>query len=113
MWSCSRWVWGCFRRCGLVSRRWCRRGGGGLRVPGLREVSLDSLVVLFTLGVCLFSAVLFGLAPMLQAGRVGPAAALKGSSGGVGKPGGRLRSALFVAEIAVAIVLTVGSGLLL
>lgn len=81
-------------------------------VPGLTEIRLDRGVLLFTLGVCVLAAVLFGLGPMLHALRTGIAPALRKGSAGAVPAGGRLRSILFVAEIAVAIVLTVGAGLL-
>ena len=76
-------------------------------LPGLKDAHLDSGVLLFTLVVCLLAGGLFGVAPMLQAARAGLHKPLQGASGR------RMRSALFVAEIAVALVLTVGAGLLL
>jgi putative ABC transport system permease protein len=83
-------------------------------VPGLKEARLDWDVALFTLGVCLLSGALFGLAPMLQAARAGLDSSIKAGIGGnAGRPGQRIRSAVFVAEIAIAIVLTVSAGLLL
>jgi putative ABC transport system permease protein len=76
-------------------------------VPGLKEAHLDSGVLLFTLGVCLLAGGLFGLAPMLQAARSGLNRPLQGGAGR------RVRSTLFVAEIAIALALTVCAGLLL
>jgi len=80
-------------------------------VPGLKDAGLDSSVLLFTAGVSMVSCLIFGLAPMLQAGRVGLSASM--AEGMSGRRGRRTRAVLFVAEIAIAIVVTVGAGLLL
>jgi putative ABC transport system permease protein len=83
-------------------------------IPGLKDAHLDAGVLLFTLGVCLLAGILFGLAPMFHAVRAGLNVSLKeGDVASAGSSGRRLRSALFVAEIAVAAALTVGAGLLL
>jgi putative ABC transport system permease protein len=98
---------------GLLMAYWCLPPLVAMypgKIPGLKYVRLDSGVLLFTVGVCLLAAALFGLAPMLQLLRAGLTPSLKEATGESGK---RMRSALFVLEIAVAIVLTVGSGLLL
>ena len=80
-------------------------------LPGLKDVRLDSGVFVFTLGASLLTALLFGLAPMLQLLRAAASSAMKEAAGGAG--GRRMRSGLFVAEVAIALVLTIGSGLLL
>jgi putative ABC transport system permease protein len=83
-------------------------------LAGLRAAGLDPRVLLFTLAACLLAAVLFGLAPILQATRTDLNLALRdGSRSSAGRSGGRLRAALFVAEVAIALVLAVGAGLLL
>jgi len=100
---------------GLLMAYWCLPPLVAMypaTLPGLKDVRLDSGVLLFTLGVCLLAAALFGLAPILQLLRAGMTTGLKEAAASPGS-GRRIRSALFVAEIAVAIVLTVGSGLLL
>jgi len=81
--------------------------------PRASEVSLDSPVLLFTLGVSLFAGVLFGLAPALKNSRVNLLDILKES--GRGSSGSRHRvQRIFVAvEIAMALVLLVGAGLML
>ena len=103
---------------GLVLARWCLPRLVALypgEIPGLRDAGLNLNVLLFTLMVCLAASALFGLAPVLQSGRTGLSASLKDGNAGTGlsRPGGRLRSGLLVAEIATAVVLTVGAALLL
>jgi putative ABC transport system permease protein len=80
-------------------------------VPGLKDAALDTNVFLFTMGLCLAAACIFGLAPMLQAARSG--LNVPSRSGGAGPHGRKVRAFLFVAEIAIAIAVTVGAGLLL
>ncbi|MGC2398855.1 MAG: ABC transporter permease [Acidobacteriaceae bacterium] len=81
------------------------------------EASLapDTTVLLFTLGVLLFAAVLFGLAPLRVALAGGAELALKGSAATSGKDAGRTRTGrLIVAlQMALCMVLLVGGGLLL
>ncbi len=84
-------------------------------LPRLSEIQPDFTVVIFTAAVSLVAGVLVGMAPALAAGRGDVQVALKDVSRGVA--GGvlrqRLRAALIVGEIALAVVLTVGAGLLL
>jgi putative ABC transport system permease protein len=82
-----------------------------------REVSanMDGRVLLFALVVSIATGILFGMAPALQATKPDLAAAMKeegrGSSGGAGRR--RLRDSLIVAEIALAFMLLVVSGLMM
>jgi putative ABC transport system permease protein len=82
--------------------------------PRMADTHVNMPALLFTLGVSLLTGLLFGLAPALQAGRADLVPALKG--GGRGTSGGasrqRTRAALTVAEVALAVVLLAGSGLL-
>jgi putative ABC transport system permease protein len=84
-------------------------------VPRLGEVRLDAAVLLFSLALCVATAVLFGLAPALQAAGKHLRGSLKegvrGSSSGGAR--GRFRATLVVAEIAIALVLITGAGLLI
>ena len=84
-------------------------------VPRLEQTTLDQYVLAFTLLVTLASAVLFGVAPALRAARVDVQTVIKagGRSAGMGGIRDRLRTALIVAELAVALVLLVGAGLLI
>ena len=83
-------------------------------IPRLDDIAIDANVVVFTLGIALLAAVLFGTIPALQATRGNLAGALKEGGRGAlsGRAGTRLRSAVVVAETALAVVLLVGAGLL-
>ena len=83
-------------------------------LPSEADVSIDPAVLLFTLAVSLLTALLFGLAPAIHAARVDPASSMKegGRSASSGAGRARLRSALIVAEVALAFVLLAGAGLL-
>jgi putative ABC transport system permease protein len=84
-------------------------------IPRVSAATLDLRVLLFTAVVALFTSVLFGLAPALRALRVDLADSLK--DGGQGSSTGgarqRFRNALVVVEMALAVVLLVGAGLML
>ena len=87
-------------------------------VPGLAEAKIDMHVLLFTLAISIASGLLFGLAPTLHALRTTVNLSLKqGDSSLGGGSAGRLhrwtRASLFVTEIAFALVLSIGAGLLL
>ncbi len=83
-------------------------------IPRLAEVGLDPRIFLATFAVALLSGAVFGLAPALEASSVHLQPALKeGGSAGAGREGGRLRRAFVAAEIAIAIVLLAGAGLMI
>jgi putative ABC transport system permease protein len=79
------------------------------------EIGVTWPVVVFTAAVSLVSALLFGLAPAWQLTRSGAGGLPLSSSGRgqAGPRGARMRRALVVAEVAVALVLLVGAGLLM
>jgi len=84
-------------------------------LPRVEEIHVDTVALLFNLAVSVGAAVLFGLWPALRAARVDLHDALKqgGTRGVFG--GGRsewVRGALVSAEVALALVLTLGAGLL-
>jgi len=83
-------------------------------VPRLIEVRVDGTVLLFALGISVLTGLLFGLAPALHSARSEPVTALKeaGRSGGGGAARRRTRAALTVAEVALAVALLSGAGLL-
>ena len=83
------------------------------RLPRGQEIRLDGVVVAFTAFVSLITGVVFGVIPALHASRVDPAEVLKeGSRGTAGGRMGRFRNALVVAQIALALVLLAGAGLM-
>jgi putative ABC transport system permease protein len=83
-------------------------------IPRTSEVHVDFLVLAFTLGISIFSVLIFALAPMLQLREGNLATWLHSSSrGSVGVSSQWLRKALVVTEIALAVVLVVGSGLMI
>jgi putative ABC transport system permease protein len=93
-----------------------RGDASGLTRVGLGGVGFDSGVLLFTLGLAVVSAVLFGLGPAWRASRRDLTEAMKSSASGSVSPdvrGGRVRGALVVAEIALALVLLTAGGLML
>jgi putative ABC transport system permease protein len=84
-------------------------------IPRIGEIQLDGTVLGFTILMSLGTGLLFGLVPAWQASHVDLNSALKtGSrSGGGGEHKHRMRSALVVAEVALALVLLVCAGLLI
>ena len=91
------------------------RSIGAQTVPRIGEVSVDLRVLLVTLGVSVGTGIIFGLVPALASGKPELTEALKeggrGSTSGVRR--NRIRNALVIGEVAVALVLLVGAGLLL
>ena len=81
-------------------------------VPRIHAVALDARVLLFALAVSLLTAVIFGLAPAAQGWRYELQAALKTHTT-AGAARLRLRGSLIVGEIALALTLLIGAGLLL
>jgi predicted permease len=83
-------------------------------VPRAESIAIDLRVLAATVGAALVTGVVFGLAPAVQSSRADLTLAFRDgrtSTGGVG--GTRLRGALVVVEVALAVVLLVGAGLFL
>jgi predicted permease len=83
-------------------------------VPRLAEVGVDRTVLLFALLISIFTGIIFGLAPAFQAMKADMTAAIREGAQGSGYSAKtfRLRSVLIVSELALAVVLMVGAGLL-
>jgi predicted permease len=84
-------------------------------IPRTAEIGIDPAVLGFTLGVSILSIIVFAMAPLLQMRDRDLATTLRGSgqrtSGGGGSH--RLRKTLVVAEIALAVIPVIGSGLMI
>ena len=85
---------------------------GAADLPRAAEIRIDGLVLLYALGVSTLAGLIFGLLPAIRATSRNLQSVLRaGSRGSVGNAGHKLRSALVVAEVALAVVLVVGAGL--
>ena len=82
--------------------------------PRLAEISVDGNVLGFAIALSIMTGLVFGLVPAAHAAGGQFTSALKqGGRGQMGDGGGRARRALVVAELALALVLLVGGGLML
>jgi putative ABC transport system permease protein len=88
---------------------------GPQNVPRLDEVSLDPMVLGFTAAAAIASALIFGIVPALRASRVDVADMLRagGRTSSLSGAGKWLRAGVVTAEVALAFVLLVGSGLMI
>ena len=84
-------------------------------VPGVDEIGIDGAVLAYTIGLAFVSALLSGLAPALGTSRPDLNDALKegGRSATSGFRSGRFRNLLVVSEVALALMLLIGAGLML
>ncbi|MGH7574347.1 MAG: ABC transporter permease, partial [Longimicrobiales bacterium] len=83
-------------------------------VPQIAAVQLDGTVLTFTLVVACVAALVFGAAPAIRAGRVAAGSiARQGAKGSIGSSRGVMSRTLVVVEVALAVVLVTGSGLML
>jgi putative ABC transport system permease protein len=84
-------------------------------IPRISTIQLDASVLGFTLLVSLATGVIFGLVPAWQASHVDLNSSLKAGTrtGGGGEGKGRVRNALIMAEVALALVLLISAGLLI
>jgi predicted permease len=81
-------------------------------VPRANEVSLDSRALLFTMALSLFAGIVFGLAPALKTSLVNLQEVLKEGGRGVSGARHRLQGVFVAVEVAMALVLLVGAGLM-
>jgi putative ABC transport system permease protein len=88
---------------------------GPASIPRLTEARVDGRLLVFALAISVLTGIVFGIVPALQGSRGNVSAALMegGRSGTTGRSARWLRSALVVAEIALALVLLIGAGLLI
>jgi len=103
---------------GLLLARWSAGALLAIAPKGLIPLDgaqIDLSVLAFTAGIAVLTGLLFGVVPAVQSARGRPNDELKegGRSGSEGVHGGRTRSSFVVAEIALALVLLAGSGLLI
>jgi putative ABC transport system permease protein len=84
-------------------------------IPRISTIQLDASVLLFTMFASLATGIIFGLVPAWQASHVDLNSALKSGSrtGSSGEGKGRVRNALIMAEVALALVLLISAGLLI
>jgi predicted permease len=84
-------------------------------LPRTADIGIDPIVLAFTLGISLLAGLLFGLLPVLKLATPHLASALKegGRLSSAGRERHRARNGLVVAEIALAVVLLVASGLMI
>ena len=82
-------------------------------LPRLDEIRIDGRVLLFTLALSIATGLLFGVAPALQTAAVDPGRTLKEGGRGTTMVGQSLRRGLVVLEVALAVVLLVGAGLMI
>src|SRR5437588_3738402 len=84
-------------------------------VPRLNEVRIDWVVLAFALLISILTGLVFGLAPALHSAKVALSSAIRegGRGSGYSTTTGRLRDVLIVSELAFAVILMVGAGLLL
>ena len=103
---------------GLLLARWLVRGlvaAAPPNLPMLESLGLDGAATVAAIAITLATAFAFGLLPAVAASLFHPAEALRegGRTDSAGRRTGRLREALVVAQIALAIVMLTGAGLML
>jgi putative ABC transport system permease protein len=88
--------------------------GAGI-LPHAASAGLNARVVLFSLALTAVTGLVFGLAPAWQSARQGPGPALRQAAAGAGtsRSAAAARRGLVVAEVALALVLLIGAGLLI
>jgi putative ABC transport system permease protein len=111
----------CGGAVGLLLAYWGTRGLVALlppnqiaALPFLETLHVDARMLAFSFGLSVLTGIVFGLAPALQSSRMDLTSILKEGGRNASAGGGhRLRSGLVITEIALAVVLLVGAGLLM
>jgi predicted permease len=101
---------------GLLIASWGTQAAIGLlpeSLPRAEEIRLDSRVMIFTLAISVLSGIFFGLAPALRLMKPRLRETLKEGGRSVSGARSRAQSALVIVEMALALVLLVGAGLML
>src|SRR5262249_39335418 len=88
---------------------------GGSGIPRVAEVAIDRHVAYFALAMSVLTGLVFGLAPLAHTARRNLYGAMKGSGAAATKTGGaqKFRQALAVSQLALALILLTGTGLML
>ena len=81
-------------------------------LPRLSSVAIDGRVLIYAGGLSLVTGLLFGLAPALDTAGADPAGSLRDGARGSAGIGAAIRRGLVVAEVALAVVLLIGAGLM-
>ena len=81
-------------------------------VPRAEEIGIDFRVLLFTILVSVLTGIMFGLLPAIRMSRTDISGSLKDSGRAISRPRTRMQSALVMGEMAMALVLLVGAGLM-
>jgi putative ABC transport system permease protein len=89
------------------------RAGAGNQVPRLDEVHVNGLVLLASFVLCVVTGVVFGLVPAVQVADHDLHGTLKEGRGTASGGSARARQAMVIAEVAVALLLVTGAGLLI
>lgn len=111
--SCVLAVVGGLAGYGLAALSWTLLPAvAPMSIPRLAAARADGSVLAFTIAVAILNGILFGLAPAFRSSQRDPAGSLResGSRGSVGAARNRLRSALVVAEVTLAVTLVIIGG---
>jgi putative ABC transport system permease protein len=82
-------------------------------LPRLENVQVNRQVLFFTLAISVFTGMIFALAPALYAARTSLSNAINAGRGGTDSGRTRARGALVIAEVALALLLSIGAGLMM
>jgi putative ABC transport system permease protein len=85
-----------------------------IHIPRMNETSVDASVLLYAAGVAVFTGLLFGTLPAIQGSQININEALKqGGKSAQTAMQGRLRNTLIISEVAIAVMVLIGAGLLI